>query len=121
MPYSRIPATEAALIAFCRDEVHLTTVFVLIASRLDSGGTRQMEIHDKSWAYMRELINDLVFGKDATVGAVEALLLLSENPPRELASDDYADENRMSWMLVGNAVRLGCESLIRYVSRWFPI
>lgn len=88
---------------------------MLIASRLDQGGKRGYEIHDKSWAYMRELINDLVFGKDATVGAVEALLLLSENPPRQLAGsgssrDDYAEENRMSWMIVGNAVRLGCES-----------
>lgn len=97
------------------DELHLTTVFVLIASRLDQGGKRGYEIHDRSWEYMRELINDLVFGKDATVGAVEALLLLSENPPRQLAgsgssSDDYAEENRMSWMIVGNAVRLGCES-----------
>lgn len=96
------------------DELHLTTVFVLIASRLDQGGRRGYEIHDKSWEYMRELINDLVFGKDATVGAVEALLLLSENPPRQLAGsgsskDDYAEENRMSWMIVGNAVRLGCE------------
>lgn len=48
---------------------------------------------------MRELINELVFGKDASVGAVEALLLLSENPPRELAGvgshkDDYAEEVR---------------------------
>ena len=96
------------------DEVHLTTVFILIASRADQGGQRQLQIHEKTWVYMRELINDLVFGKDPTVGAVEALLLLSENPPRELAGagshkDDYAEENRMSWMIVGTAVRIGCE------------
>lgn len=138
VPHHRIPTTEASLTAFARgksshshldpyiqcqmltcilsysDELHLTTVFVLIASRLDQGGKRGFEIHDKSWEYMRELINDLVFGKDATVGAVEALLLLSENPPRQLAGsgsskDDYAEENRMSWMIVGNAVRLGCK------------
>jgi len=59
------------------DELHLTTVFVLIASRLDQGAAHQLAIHDKTWVYMRELINDLVFGKVASVGAVEALLLLS--------------------------------------------
>lgn len=38
-----------------------------------------------------------------------------ENPPRALASagnhrEDFAEENRMSWNIVGLAVRLGCES-----------
>lgn len=37
-----------------------------------------------------------------------------ENPPRALAGvgnqrHDFAEENRMSWMVVGLAVRLGCE------------
>jgi hypothetical protein len=40
-------------------------------------------------------------------------LNLSENPPRALAGagnhrEDFAEENRMSWNIVGLAVRLGC-------------
>ena len=92
------------------DELYLTTVFIYIASRHDLGGTRGFDIHNRTWAYLQELISDLVFGKDASVGAVEALLLLSDNPPREVVKNGApgsAQENRMSWMIVGTAVRLG--------------
>lgn len=113
-------------------ELHLTTVFILIASRLDQGSGNQGRIHEQTWEYMQELITRLVFGEEVSVGALEALLLLSgallerslpyyaemleintENPPRALASagnhrEDFAEENRMSWNIVGLAVRLGC-------------
>lgn len=50
------------------------------------------------------LINNIILGKNVGVGAVEALLLLSEYLPRQtdvVASKLNAEENRMSWMLVG--------------------
>lgn len=155
VPHHRIPRTEAQLTAFAKGEhgltslkivfmqtksleiaaeLHLTTVFILIASRLDQGSGNQGRIHEQTWEYMQELITRLVFGEEVSVGALEALLLLSgasschafytyyadqvllastENPPRALASagnhrEDFAEENRMSWNIVGLAVRLGC-------------
>lgn len=58
-------------------ELHLTTVFILIASRLDQGTGNQGRIHEQTWEYMQELIKRLVFGEEVSVGALEALLLLS--------------------------------------------
>jgi hypothetical protein len=58
-------------------ELHLSTVFVLLASRIDQASQHHTEIHAKTWAYMKELITSLTFGEEVNVGAVEALLLLS--------------------------------------------
>ncbi|KAM0754657.1 hypothetical protein T439DRAFT_118591 [Meredithblackwellia eburnea MCA 4105] len=105
-PYTRVPRTEEQLAKFASQELHLVTVMVVIASRHD----RNPRVHDKSWAYLQTLINEIILGKNAGVGAVEALLLLSEYLPRQkdvVASNLNAEENRMSWMLVGTAVRLG--------------
>ncbi|KAI5478716.1 DUF250 domain contaning protein [Pseudohyphozyma bogoriensis] len=57
------------------------------------------------------LIHGINMGKMAPVGAVEALLMLSEYLPRLPStppSQLNAEENRLSWMLVGSAVRLAC-------------
>lgn len=99
VPHHRIPRTEAQLTAFAKGqsaaalsphlvycipmivsspaELHLTTVFILIASRLDQGAGNQARIHEQTWEYMQELITRLVFGEEVSVGALEALLLLS--------------------------------------------
>lgn len=106
VPWTRVPRSEAALAKFAAEELHLVTVFCVIASRHD----RQTRVHDKTWAYCQTLINDIMLGKTASIGAVESLLLLSEWLPRQPdteASKVNAEENRMSWMLVGTAVRLG--------------
>lgn len=91
IPSSRLPRTEAALAKFASEELHLVTVFVLIASRHD----KNPQIHETTWAYfqvredlafhlsrgidalIQTLIHDIVLGKCVSVGAVEALLLLS--------------------------------------------
>ncbi|KAK4702747.1 hypothetical protein P7C70_g3474, partial [Phenoliferia sp. Uapishka_3] len=106
IPYQRVPRTEEQLAKFAHEELHLTTVMCVISSRHD----KNPRVHDKSWAYLQTLINDIILGKNVGVGAVEALLLLSEYLPRQqdvAASKLNAEENRMSWMLVGTAVRLG--------------
>lgn len=52
-----------------------------------------------------------MMGKPASLGTIEGLLLLSEFLPRVDSSGPNVDageeEKRMSWMLVGTAVRLG--------------
>lgn len=49
IPYNRIPKTEQQVAKFASEELHLTTVIVVIASRNE----KDMRIHDRSWAYMQ--------------------------------------------------------------------
>ncbi|KAL8286374.1 hypothetical protein RQP46_004391 [Phenoliferia psychrophenolica] len=103
VPEYRVPRTEEQLAKFASEELHLMTVFIVIASRHD----KNPKVHDKSWAYLQTLINEIILGKSVGVGAVEALLLLSEYLPRRqdvAASKVNTEETNMAWML---AVRLG--------------
>jgi hypothetical protein len=119
VPYDRIPRDTSSLARFASEEEHLLTAVVVIAARQE----KMFDVHGRAWEYMQTLINELILGKSASVGAVEALLLLSgmslsssyrpvlivtqENLPRrhDAASED--EEHRMGWMLVGMAVRIG--------------
>ena len=93
IPHHRIPRTEQQLGAFAKEDGYLLTAIIVIASRQD----KKLDIHEKSWNYMQvsfcdflcsfqlaqasflsqALISELILGKAVTVGAVEALLLLS--------------------------------------------
>ena len=123
------PLTESRRpLNHCRAaEVHLSIVFILIASRIDQASVRHAQIHYQTWAYLKEIIANLLFGEEASIGAVEALLLLSEYQPGVLAgpgnhSKDFTEGNRTAWMLVGLAVRIGCTSDLHPVSsRWHSV
>lgn len=59
---------------------------------------------------MESLLAPLIYGGVATVGAVEALLILAEwapQPPHEISSIGCGKEDHGAWMLVGVAIRLG--------------
>lgn len=59
---------------------------------------------------MEGLLSQLIYGSVATVGAVEALLILAEwapQPPHEISSIGCGKEDHGAWMLVGVAIRLG--------------
>ncbi|KAH8107514.1 hypothetical protein DFH11DRAFT_1732247 [Phellopilus nigrolimitatus] len=103
VPHHRIPRCAVELARFAHEEEVLLTAIVVIAARQE----KMFDVHARSWEYMQTLINEIILGKVVTVGAVEALLLLSENLPRrpEPATED--EEHRMGWMLVGMAVRIG--------------
>ncbi|KDQ49197.1 hypothetical protein JAAARDRAFT_43035 [Jaapia argillacea MUCL 33604] len=106
IPHHRIPKTLGQLAAFADEEPHLLATIIVIASRHE----KNSQIHERSWSYLQSCITGIMCGKKATVGTVEALLLLSEYLPRqsdEDVVDIHEEENRMSWMLVGTAVRLG--------------
>jgi hypothetical protein len=59
---------------------------------------------------MQQLVLSLVIGGDADVEAVEALLLLAEwvyhRPPSE-TEVGRGEEDKVAWMYVGTALRLG--------------
>lgn len=108
IPYNRIPKTEQQVAKFAHEELHLTTVIVVIASRNE----KDMGIHDKSWAYMqvsqvehhvgngaeltddhlclmKTLISKIMLGECNVVGATEALLLLSGKSMSHAIIDVY--------------------------------
>ncbi|PAV15145.1 specific RNA polymerase II transcription factor [Pyrrhoderma noxium] len=101
--YNRIPRTSSELAQFATEETPLLTAIVVIVSRQE----KLFEIHSKSWEYMSKLMYEMILGKHTTTGAMEALLLLSENLPRRPEPVSEDEEHRMSWMLVGMAVRMG--------------
>lgn len=66
--------------------------------------------HEACSRHMESLLSPLIYGSVATVGAVEALLILAEwapQPPREISSIGCGKEDYGAWMLVGVAIRLG--------------
>lgn len=59
---------------------------------------------------MEMLISKLIYGGSATVGTVEALLILAEwatQRPQENPAIGRGEEDHSAWMLVGVAIRLG--------------
>jgi hypothetical protein len=101
IPHHRVPHTEDALARFAEDERDLSLTIVVIASRymndrVTHGGDEWKGVHERAWAYLQvghksachfwlstfvydsqTRIGDLIRGKPATIGTVEALLLLS--------------------------------------------
>ncbi|KAK9321836.1 hypothetical protein V1517DRAFT_325276 [Lipomyces orientalis] len=104
VPAYKAPLTDELLSDFAMHEPFLLTTIVIIASRYENH-----VVHDKCWKHMQQLIRELLFGLEPTVGAIESLLLLSENVPR-LANVDTRKlsyyEERMAWNLIGLAIRL---------------
>lgn len=115
---ARIPRSNAQLALLCRTEPFLMSVLVAVASahHPDAG---MKEIHERTWAVIRDAIEDYTFSGSATsVGFVEGVLLLAENLPREVSKrtsellsggEDsvglHGTENRRSWALTGLAIR----------------
>ncbi|KIY72965.1 hypothetical protein CYLTODRAFT_417473 [Cylindrobasidium torrendii FP15055 ss-10] len=109
VPFTRIPRTPEEMAKFAFEEQDLASVIVVIASRYMNEG-EWAGLHEKTWAFFKTRLADLMSGEAATIGTVEALLLLSEYLPR-IRSDDstalHEQENRMAWNLTGMAVRIG--------------
>lgn len=88
-------------------EPHLLTAILTVASKDDPSWYRAHEACSK---HMEGLLSQLIYGSVATVGAVEALLILAEwapQPPHEISSIGCGKEDYGAWMLVGVAIRLG--------------
>ncbi len=59
---------------------------------------------------MQQLISNILAGADANVEAVEALLLLSQwvsHRPQVASIVGRGEEDRVAWMYIGTALRLG--------------
>ncbi|KAH6695640.1 hypothetical protein F5X68DRAFT_258210 [Plectosphaerella plurivora] len=90
-----------------RTEPHLLTAILIVASKDEKCWSDAHQIFSR---YMETLISKLVYGSTATVGAVEALLILAEwatQRPQENPAIGRGEEDHSAWMLVGVAIRLG--------------
>ncbi|KAK9327652.1 hypothetical protein V1520DRAFT_374045 [Lipomyces starkeyi] len=104
VPAHKAPLTDELLSDFVMHEPFLLTTMVIIVSRYENH-----VVHDQCWKHMQLLIRELLLGIEPTVGAIESLLLLSENVPR-FANVNMSKlshyEERMAWNLIGMAIRL---------------
>jgi hypothetical protein len=91
-----------------RDEPHLLTAILVIASR---DLTDEPNIFITCSEHMRSLVSALAAGGPGNVETVEALLLLAEWTPYTSRSDaghvGRGEEDREAWMHVGTALRIG--------------
>jgi hypothetical protein len=90
-------------------EPHLFSAILTVASKDDE------VIHQICYEHMQYLVSMILAGADADVEAVEALLLLSQwvshRPQAEITvgrgEEGRGEEDRVAWMCIGTAVRLG--------------
>lgn len=98
---------EGHVAEWIEKEPHLLTAILIVASKDDPSW---QGAHEACSSHMEGLLSQLIYGSVATVGAVEALLILAEwapQPPREISTFGCGKEDHGAWMLVGVAIRLG--------------
>lgn len=87
-----------------RHEPHLFSAILTIASKDNE------RVHQICYDHMQQLISMILAGADAEVEAVEAMLLLSQwvsHRPQASIAVGRGEEDRVAWMYIGTALRLG--------------
>lgn len=106
VPSATLDATNLTTTA--RDEPHLLTAVLVIASR---DLVDDPNVFTACTEYMRSLVSALSAGGPSSVSSVEALLLLAEWTPYTSRSDagnvGRGEEDREAWMHIGIALRIG--------------
>ncbi|KAL2073889.1 hypothetical protein VTL71DRAFT_11215 [Oculimacula yallundae] len=87
-----------------RYEPHLFSAILTVASKDEE------VLHQVCYDHMQQMISNISAGADAGVEAVEALLLLSQwvsHRPQVAVTVGRGEEDRVAWMYIGTALRLG--------------
>lgn len=87
-----------------RNEPHLFSAILTVASK------DQERVHQVCYDHNQQLVSMILSGADADVEAVEALLLLSQwvsHRPQSTLAVGRGEEDRVAWMYIGTALRLG--------------
>jgi hypothetical protein len=87
-----------------RAEPHLFSAILTIASKDNE------VVHQFCYDHMQDLLSLILAGADADIEAVEALLLLSQwvsHRPQTEITVGRGEEDRVAWMFIGIALRLG--------------
>lgn len=84
---------------FATEEPILLAVICTIATRNDS----DLQLHRRLFEYSRQLLTSSMWGLKTTIGAIEALLLLSEwVGPSSFPIGERIKEASVTWLLVGS-------------------
>lgn len=104
IPYERIPTTSEQILTMAGQAPHFMAAILVVATGLLGEYTR----HHHLWQRVERLFAQLaITGTNESLEMIEGLLLLSEYPPNMGHSTGLRFEDRMCWMTVGTAVRLG--------------
>lgn len=94
------------ILTLAKDEPHLLTSILTVASKDDPSWSR---VHEACSNHMNNIISGLICRGSTAVGAVEALLILAEWAPRKLQDRPMigrGEEDQGAWMQIGVAIRL---------------
>jgi len=100
-------ADDVDISVLARDEPFLLSAVLTIASKNEPSASKAFAACS---AHVEVLISNVIYCGSASVGAVEALLILAEWPPQRLQSKrsiGRGEEDQGAWMQVGCAIRLG--------------
>ncbi|KAL1412259.1 hypothetical protein Q8F55_000002 [Vanrija albida] len=104
IPYDRIPITPDQLVSLGAKEPYLMSAILVVTAGL----TGELTLHRKLWQRVQTLFAEVALqGTGASIDTVEGLLLLSEYPPNMGQRSGLQHEDRMCWMTLGIAIRLG--------------
>lgn len=104
IPNERFPRTPEQILAMAAREPHFMAAILVVAAGL----LGEYALHRLLWQRVERLFSQVAIrGEIESLELLEALLLLSEFPPNMGYSAGLRSEDRMCWMTVGTAVRLG--------------
>jgi hypothetical protein len=95
-----IRLSDANLGRFAYEDPILLAAICVIASR----GMDDTALHLKIWQYTKNMLTNAMWGEKASVGAVEALLLLSEwvGPEMQTQGRQKVKDTSLVWVMVGS-------------------
>ncbi|EXJ71694.1 uncharacterized protein A1O5_05502 [Cladophialophora psammophila CBS 110553] len=104
IPYERRPTTSEHILIMAGREPHFMAAILVVTTGL----LGEYTLHRHLWQRVERLFAQVAIkGTDESLEMIEGLLLLSEYPPNMGHSTGLGFEDRMCWMTVGTAVRLG--------------
>lgn len=96
--------SQGNLARFAHEEPVLLPAICVIASL----GLNDVHLHHLLWQHTKTLLTETMWGEKASVGAVEAMLLLSEwiGPGFQLQAKQRVKDTSAIWMMVGSVSRI---------------
>ncbi|THZ06910.1 hypothetical protein D6C93_01266 [Aureobasidium pullulans] len=108
--YSVVPPFMLEAENLAANSVHEPYLLAAVCTIASKDEPSWWDTHEACSTHMQQLIAELMYGGIATLGAVEALLVLAEwvpRPPQSMTAVGRGEEEQTAWMLSGMAIRMG--------------
>lgn len=108
--YSVVPPFLLEAENLAASSVHEPYLLAAVCTIASKDERSWWDTHEACSSHMQQLIAELMYGGIATLGAVEALLVLAEwvpRPPQSMTAVGRGEEEQTAWMLSGMAIRMG--------------